>query len=76
MGMAEYENQVFVDPQALKDDEMMLQFRELHKKAEKLHFGDMGELERHKQIMDKLNELQSEIMQIKKHFNITTIIGE
>lgn len=44
-------------------------FDKLTEKA-KMHLGSMDELERHRQTMDAINDIKSDINLIKRHFNL------
>lgn len=42
---------------------------------EKLHFGIKDELDRHKQVMEKLEGIERTLMMITTHFKIYPIVG-
>ena len=74
MGMAQYGNQ-FKDPVTLSDQKAVEEFLKLNQNADRLHFGELGELERHKQVMEKLNSIEQDLRDLKIHFKVYKIIG-
>ena len=77
MGTAEFNDGSFGDPKPLSEKSLRNDLLEDIKQANAkvAHVGLMEELDRHKQVMESIKNIQDDIKMIKKHFNIVPIIG-
>lgn len=75
MGMAEYSEKDFGEITPLPSDKEKQLFEKANELAKKLHFGDMDELARFRDLRESQARCEEKLDMIIKHFNIVRIIG-
>ena len=82
MGLAEYDGNRFAAPEEIINKAKLQEFKEKFSDAKKLHFGELGELERfkanmeaHQKTHEQLTAISVQLALIIKHFKIYPIFG-